>query len=72
MASTHLVHLRLVRAFRGYRAGELIQATAGLAETLISQGVAQRADQTAGLFEHRTERAVAGPMAETRSQTYAD
>lgn len=67
MASTHLVTLRLVRAYRGYRAGEQIQATPRLAETLVAQGVAQADDRPAGLFDPKpVERAVACPAVETR------
>lgn len=67
MASDHLVTLRLSRAYRGYRAGEVIQATPRLAETLVAQGVAEPATPAAGLFDHQpVERAVAGPAVETR------
>lgn len=68
MASTHLSSLRLLRAYRGYRAGEVIQATHRLAETLVAQGVAQAVDPSPTLFDTKpVERAVAGPAAvETR------
>lgn len=57
---TPLVHLRLVRAYRGYRAGEQIQATQRLAETLVAQGVAEAAEPAATLFDRKpVERAVA-------------
>lgn len=64
---TTLVHLRLVRAYRGYRAGEQIQATQRLAETLVAQGVAEAAEPSATLFDRKpVERAVAGPAVEAR------
>lgn len=68
MASTTLVSLRLLRTYRGYRAGEQIQATPRLAETLVGQGVAEPVAQSAGLFDPRpVERAVATPsVVETR------
>ena len=64
MASPDLFALRLLRAYRGYRAGDLISVPQRLAETLVAQGVAQSAEPSAGLFDPKpVERAVApGPM----------
>lgn len=61
--------LRLLRSYRGYRSGEVIQATAGLAAALVASGVAEPAQPDARpLFDARppAERAVAGQSAETR------
>lgn len=68
MASTHLFALRLLRSYRGYKAGEVIQATQRLAEQLVAQGVAQSVEPSPSLFDPKpVERAVAGPAAaETR------
>lgn len=68
MASARLVTLRLLRPYRGYRSGEVIQATERLAATLVDQAVAQAVVEPAGLFDPKpVERAVAGPPAvETR------
>lgn len=58
--------IRLVKAYRGYRAGAVIQATAGLAERLVEDGLAVLERQRPLLEEARdgrVERAVApGPV----------
>jgi hypothetical protein len=58
--------IRLVKAYRGYRAGAVIQATTGLAERLVEDGLAVRERQRPLLEESRdgrVERAVApGPV----------
>lgn len=67
MATTPLVTLRLMRPYRGYRSGEVIQATQRLAETLAAQGVGQVVTEPASLFDPKPrERAVAPAAAETR------
>jgi hypothetical protein len=60
MASpVHLVSLRLVKAYRGYKSGEVIQATPRLAAELERLGVAV-GDAARPLLEpQRAERAVA-------------
>lgn len=67
MSSQHLHALRLLRPYRGYRSGEVIQATEKLAETLVVQGVAERFNESPGLFDQKPlERAVAARAAEAR------
>lgn len=71
MADLHPI--RLVKAYRGYRAGAVIQATTGLAERLVEDGLAVREPQRSLLEQagdRRTERAVAAPAVETRSVTH--
>lgn len=61
--------IRLLRAYRGYRAGDVIQATAGLAERLVSDGVAAREPSRPLLDaarDGRVERAVATAQPEVR------
>lgn len=65
-----LVDLRLLKAYRNYRAGLTIRATPGLAEQLVAAGVAVK-DRQGSLLEEAgrqtAERAVAAPAAvETR------
>ncbi len=64
MTSPDLVALRLLRAYRGYRAGEVMSVPRRLAESLVAQGVAPSVEPSAGLFDPKpVERAVApGPM----------
>lgn len=71
---TDLHPIRLVRAYRGYKAGVVIQATAGLAERLVEDGLAVRETQRPLLDQagdRRMERAVAAPAVETRSASHA-
>jgi hypothetical protein len=64
MASpVHLVSLRLVKAYRGYKSGEVIQATSKLAAELERLGVATREAARPLLDASRFERAVATPIA---------
>ncbi len=67
MAALHPI--RLVKSYRGYRAGTVIQATAGLAEHLVETGTGVREIQGTLLdaAAARPERAVAVPAVETRS-----
>lgn len=59
--------LRLVKAYRGYRAGVVIHATHRLAEQLVADGIAVQESQTTFLEHQAAERAVATPPAiETR------
>lgn len=61
--------IRLLKSYRGYRAGVVIQATPGLAERLVEDGLGIRESQRSLLEEagdRRTERAVAAPAVETR------
>lgn len=72
MADLHPI--RLVRAYRGYKAGVVIQATSGLAERLVEDGLAVRETQRPLLDQagdRRMERAVAAPAVETRSASHA-
>lgn len=72
MAELHPI--RLVRAYRGYKAGVVIQATSGLAERLVEDGLAVRETQRPLLDQagdRRMERAVAAPAVETRSASHA-
>lgn len=67
MAGQHPI--RLMRAYRGYRAGAVIQATAGLADRLVQDGVAVREPSRPLLDEARdgrVERAVAAAQPEVR------
>ena len=58
--------IRLLRSYRGYRSGTVIQVTPDLAGHLISRGLAAWAtDEAPTLFE-KAERAVAAPHTETR------
>lgn len=69
MAADHLHAVRLIRSYRGYRAGAVIRATSGLAERLVQDGWAVREPQRSLLDEagdRRPERAVAGSTAEQR------
>lgn len=65
-----LLEVRLLKAYRGYRAGTVIWATAGLADHLVDNGTAVREAQASLLpadGRHGHERAVAQPQAaETR------
>lgn len=56
--------LRLLRAYRGYRRGEVISATPGLAKVLVESGVAQRVEEEQRL--PGMERAVESVTVETR------
>lgn len=60
--------LRLLRSYRGYRAGEVIRATANLADYLVAQQLAQPTEDGNTLFDTRTtaERAVRTSAAENR------
>jgi hypothetical protein len=61
--------LRLLRAYRDYRSGEVIRATPGLAAHLVESGVASPAEPAdRPLFDARpaSERAVAAMPTETR------
>lgn len=72
MAELHPI--RLVKAYRGYKAGVVIQATSGLAERLVEDGLAVRETQRPLLDQagdRRMERAVAAPAVETRSARHA-
>ena len=67
MADLHPI--RLVKAYRGYKAGAVIQATAGLAERLVEDGLAVREPGRPLLDESRdgrVERAVAPGAVEVR------
>jgi hypothetical protein len=50
--------LRLVKAYRGYKAGDVIRATPNLAQVLKSEGVAVPDRQQTFLSEQGAERAV--------------
>lgn len=50
--------LRLIRAYRGYKAGDVIQATPNLADTLQRDGIAVPEHQTTFLPAQAAERAV--------------
>lgn len=50
--------LRLLKAYRGYRAGEVIYATPTLARTLKSEGIAATEPQRTFLAAAGAERAV--------------
>lgn len=56
--------LRLLRAYRGYRRGEVISATPNLAKVLVESGVAQRVAEEQRL--PGMERAVQSVAVETR------
>ncbi len=56
--------LRLLRAYRGYRRGEVISATPSLAKVLVESGVAQRVEEEQRL--PGMERAVESVKVETR------
>lgn len=59
--------LRLVKSYRGYRAGAVIHATPRLAAQLVSDGVAVPEHQSTFLEHEAAERAVSVPPAvETR------
>jgi hypothetical protein len=59
--------IRLIKAYRGYRAGTVIRATPGLAEHLVETGAGVRDLQTTlEAAAARPERAVAVPTVETR------
>lgn len=65
--------IRLLKAYRGYRAGVVIHATGGLAERLVEDGVAVREPQRSLLEQagdRRVERAVAAPAVETRQEVH--
>ncbi len=65
MAELHPI--RLIKAYRGYRAGTVIRATPGLAEHLVETGAGVRDLQTTlEAAAARPERAVAVPTVETR------
>jgi len=55
MADQHPI--RLLRAYRGYRAGSVIDATAGLADRLVHDGVAVR-EPSRPLLDQARDRAV--------------
>jgi hypothetical protein len=64
---SHLEALRLLKAYRGYRAGEVIRATPQLAATLVAEGVAAQEAQRTFLPAGGAERAVeARSTVETR------
>ena len=72
MADLHPI--RLVKAYRGYKAGAVVQATPGLAERLVEDGTAVRETQRSLLEQAgdgRVERAVAARAVETRSASHA-
>lgn len=50
--------LRLLKAYRGYRPGQVIRATPRLSETLRADGIAVPAAPTASLPADAAERAV--------------
>jgi hypothetical protein len=57
--------IRLIKSYRGYRAGTVIRATPGLADHLVETGAGVRDSQT--MFQaERPERAVAGQSVERR------
>jgi hypothetical protein len=59
--------IRLIKAYRGYRAGTVIRATPGLADHLVETGAGVRDSQTMlDAAAARPERAVAVPAVETR------
>jgi hypothetical protein len=61
--------IRLLKSYRGYRAGTVIQATAGLAEHLVETGAGVREAQGTLLEAaavRQAERAVAQPTVEAR------
>jgi|688.fasta_scaffold61559_1 hypothetical protein len=58
--------LRLTRNYRGYRRGEVIQATAGLAKTLVEAGVAEPVKAAPRIPGLEVERAVESVVIETR------
>lgn len=68
--AAELLEVRLLRSYRGYRAGTVIRATAGLAAHLVDNGTAVHEAQTSLLpadGRQAMERAVAQPQAvETR------
>jgi|688.fasta_scaffold380063_2 hypothetical protein len=66
MAALHPI--RLLKSYRGYRAGTVIRATPGLAEHLVETGAGVRESQGSLLDAAvaRPERAVAVPAVETR------
>lgn len=51
--------LRLVKSYRGYKAGEVIKATPGLSKTLQESGIAVLDGQASLPGAARAERAVA-------------
>lgn len=61
--------LRLLKSYRGYRPGKVIQATPSLADHLVEAGIAAR-DHQASLLpaepRPQAERAVAAVPVETR------
>lgn len=60
--------IRLLKSYRGYRAGIVIQATAGLADHLVETGAGVREVQVfLEAAAARPERAVAVQAVETRS-----
>ncbi len=59
----HMVSLRLVKAYRGYKSGEVIQATPRLAAELERLQVAVPEAARPLLDASRFERAVATPIA---------
>ena len=62
-----MIALRLAKPYRGYRAGEVIQATPRLAEYLTAEGIAVREAERPLLAPEAVERAVGRPAAtETR------
>lgn len=67
MAALHPI--RLLKSYRGYKAGTVIRATAGLAEHLVETGAGVREAQGTLLEAasvRQAERAVAQPTVETR------
>lgn len=62
-----MIALRLVKAYRGYRSGEVIHATPRLADFLVVEGIAVREADRPLLQMEAVERAVGEPPAtETR------
>jgi hypothetical protein len=60
--------IRLLKSYRGYRAGTVIRATPGLADHLVETGAGVRDSQTMlDAAAARPERAVAVPTVETRA-----
>jgi hypothetical protein len=58
VADNHLEPLRLLKAYRGYRPGQVIRATPQLAGTLKASGIAAPEPQRTFLAADGAERAV--------------
>jgi|APCry1669188879_1035177.scaffolds.fasta_scaffold207585_2 hypothetical protein len=55
-----MIRLRLLFQYRGYRKGEVIQATPGLAAILVNQGIA--VEDTQSEISVKAERSVAAQV----------